>query len=260
MTASWRFGSRWSSSSPQRSRRAAPRARASPATGPTATAKALAVRIVFPDGRVVGSPSPRRGRALGDRGELLPTRAIGSVVVTGAIEAATATKEAEDGRARAPRAAASNVSLFEGEITADSVASAHATAVTNARQRRAVRSRDTSVVQPAGSRPRPCLREGDARRLGDARHLAARCRPERGRRDEGLRRATSIAVDVKLDGGARRAAGRHRDPGRVRRRPAPRPRRRVVARERADGRRPAAAPAAVDGPADRRAAGDRRRS
>ena len=103
---------------------------AAPPAGPTAAAKALSVRIVFPNGRVVGSPA---AGAAGAPSAAEPSYSYpddGSVVVTGRIGAATATKEAKTASGSAS-SAATNVSLFDGEITADS-AKAHASAGTNA--------------------------------------------------------------------------------------------------------------------------------
>lgn len=97
-----------------------------PPSGGTASAKALAVRIVFPTGRVVGS-----GLAGGAAGNSAPSQsyaypADGSVIVTGDAKASTATTAGRVATASSS-SQASNVSLFDGEITADSVA-AHATA------------------------------------------------------------------------------------------------------------------------------------
>ena len=93
-----------------------------PVPGATATARALAVRIVFPDGRVVGSPAA--GGADGSGSATAASYAYpgsGAVVVTGSIDAAASTKEGKLANATAS-STASNVSLFNGEITADSVA------------------------------------------------------------------------------------------------------------------------------------------
>ena len=103
---------------------------AAPATGPTAAAKALAVRIVFPNGHIVGSPAAGSAGALSAASASYSYPADGSVVVTGRVNAATVTKEAKTAAGSASSAAA-NVSLFNGEITADS-AKAHASAATNA--------------------------------------------------------------------------------------------------------------------------------
>jgi murein DD-endopeptidase MepM/ murein hydrolase activator NlpD len=100
--------------------------------GPTASAHAQAVRILLPNGKVVGSDA-----AVGDsgtkqsvRGESYSYPGDGSVVVTGGFAASTTTKAAKTANARAA-ASASNISLFDGEITLSS-AGAHATAATSA--------------------------------------------------------------------------------------------------------------------------------
>jgi murein DD-endopeptidase MepM/ murein hydrolase activator NlpD len=100
--------------------------------GPTASAQAEAVRIVLPNGKVVGS-----GRAEGEngtkqtvRGESYAYPGDGSVVLTGGYSASTTSKAAKTATAQAA-ASASNISLFDGEITLSS-AGAHATATTTA--------------------------------------------------------------------------------------------------------------------------------
>jgi murein DD-endopeptidase MepM/ murein hydrolase activator NlpD len=102
-----------------------------PVTGATASARALAVRIVFPDGRVVGSPGAGGSEGSGSvSAASYAYPSSGAVVVTGSIDAVAATKEGQSSTATASSAAA-NVSLFDGEITADSV-SASSSAVTSA--------------------------------------------------------------------------------------------------------------------------------
>jgi murein DD-endopeptidase MepM/ murein hydrolase activator NlpD len=98
--------------------------------GPTASAKALAVRIVLPTGRVVGSEAITGGTGGSATTASFSYPSDGSVIVTGQTKAATTTSEARTATAGAT-AAASNISIFEGEITADSV-SAHASAATGA--------------------------------------------------------------------------------------------------------------------------------
>ncbi len=97
-----------------------------PPAGPSASGKALAVRIVFPTGRVVGSEvagvAGKSSAAAG--GFSYPSD--GSVVVTGAVSASTVAGGGKTATA-ASTSSAANISLFEGEITADSVAS-HASA------------------------------------------------------------------------------------------------------------------------------------
>ena len=98
---------------------------APPPPAPSATARALAVRIVLPSGRVVASAT-----ATGDvAGGRVTTASFsypadGSVIVTGGT-AATARTRVGRTAAAASVAGASNISIFDGEITADS-ASAHA--------------------------------------------------------------------------------------------------------------------------------------
>jgi murein DD-endopeptidase MepM/ murein hydrolase activator NlpD len=92
-----------------------------PAPGPTASARALSVRIVLPDGRVVGSPGVGGSEGLGTvRAASYAYPASGSVVVTGALQASATTNTGKTARAAAA-SGASNVSIFDGEITADSV-------------------------------------------------------------------------------------------------------------------------------------------
>jgi murein DD-endopeptidase MepM/ murein hydrolase activator NlpD len=92
-----------------------------PAPGATSSARALAVRIVYPDGRVVGSPAA--GGADGSGSVTAASYAYpasGSVVVTGSIDATARTNAGKRAHAAASSSAA-NVSLFDGEITADAV-------------------------------------------------------------------------------------------------------------------------------------------
>jgi peptidoglycan LD-endopeptidase LytH len=95
-------------------------------SGATASAKALAVRIVFPTGRVVGS-----GLAGGAGSDSAVSQSYaypsdGSVIVTGDTKARVATTTGRTATASST-SSASNISLFDGEITADSLA-AHASA------------------------------------------------------------------------------------------------------------------------------------
>ena len=95
-------------------------------SGATASAKALAVRIVFPTGRVVGSEAAggTAGGSVVSQSYAYP--ADGSVIVTGDTKARAATATGKTATSSAT-SSASNISLFDGEITADSVA-AHASA------------------------------------------------------------------------------------------------------------------------------------
>jgi len=93
-----------------------------PVPGATATARALGVRIVFPNGRVVGSAAAGGSEGPGSATEAsYAYPASGSVVLTGSLAATAATNAGKTARSSAS-ARASNVSLFNGEITADSAA------------------------------------------------------------------------------------------------------------------------------------------
>ncbi len=110
--------------------RAAAPGTGSASPGATASATAFAVRIVFPSGRVVGSPAPAPAGAGTAASASFSYPRDGSVIVTGKTEAAARTKETKTAAAAAT-AAVANISIFEGEITADS-ASARASAATSA--------------------------------------------------------------------------------------------------------------------------------
>src|SRR6185437_6728098 len=99
---------------------------AQPENGPKATASALAVRIVLPNGRVVSSPPATADgtRSTGAATYAYPSN--GSVVLTGKVSAAAAAKAKTTATSTAS-ATVSNLSLFNGEITA-ATASAHGTA------------------------------------------------------------------------------------------------------------------------------------
>ncbi len=103
-----------------------------PASGATASARALAVRIVFPTGRVVGSEAAggTGGRSAASQSYAYP--ADGSVIVSGDTTARAATATGRTATASSA-SSASNVSLFDGEVTADSVV-AHASASGGTRQ------------------------------------------------------------------------------------------------------------------------------
>ncbi|HWE80066.1 MAG TPA: M23 family metallopeptidase [Gaiellaceae bacterium] len=94
--------------------------------GPTASARAFAVRIVFPTGRVVASEPAVDSGSITAPSYSYP--GDGSVILTGSTRAASSTRVARAASA-ASTASASNISIFDGEITADS-AFAHATAAT----------------------------------------------------------------------------------------------------------------------------------
>src|SRR5262249_35629262 len=92
-----------------------------PEPGATATARAQAVRIVFPDGRGVGPDAAGgSGGSAVASGASYAYPASGAVVVTGSVRATGTTHGGKTARASAA-AGATNVSLFNGEITADSV-------------------------------------------------------------------------------------------------------------------------------------------
>ena len=104
----------------------APPAPAPATDGPKAGASAAAVRIVLPNGRIVGSP-PAAADAIRSTGAAsFSYPSDGSVVITGKISASTLAK-ATKVAASSASSGASNLSLFNGEITAAG-ASAHASA------------------------------------------------------------------------------------------------------------------------------------
>ncbi len=97
-----------------------------PLSGATASAKALAVRIVFPTGRVEGSEVAGGATGGSAVSQSYAYPADGSVIVTGDTTARTTTATGRTATASST-SSASNISLFDGEITANSVA-AHASA------------------------------------------------------------------------------------------------------------------------------------
>jgi murein DD-endopeptidase MepM/ murein hydrolase activator NlpD len=92
---------------------------APPAPRPVATARALAVRIVFPTGRVIGSRAATGAGSAAAPSFSYPSD--GSVIETGATRASASAASALTGRAGAASEAV-NLSIFDGEITADSAA------------------------------------------------------------------------------------------------------------------------------------------
>ncbi len=163
-------------------------------SGATASAKALAVRIVFPTGRVVGSELAAAGTTGSAASQSYVYPADGSVIVTGDTKARAVTKTGSTATASST-SSASNISLFDGEITADSVA-AHASASGGTRQAGgAFGGTSVSNLQALG-RPHAFGRAG----LGDwgylviARHTATRTSGFATRGYEGV----SIALDVQL--------------------------------------------------------------
>ena len=167
---------------------------AAPATGPTAGARALAVRVVFPDGRIVGSPAAGAAGALSAASPSYSYPDDGSVVVTGRINAVTTTKEAKTAAGTASSAAA-NISLFNGEITADA-AKAHASAATSAGSTGGAFG-DTGVVHlQALGRPHAfgSATLADWGRLTIASHNSTRSAAGGTKSYDGI----SIALDIKL--------------------------------------------------------------
>ena len=96
---------------------------ASPAAGgPVTHAKAVAIRIVFPSGRVVASTAVTKSGLRSAPSFSYPRD--GSVILSGAIRASVATATVgRTGRSNAS-SVAGNISIFDGEITADSVSGA----------------------------------------------------------------------------------------------------------------------------------------
>ncbi len=143
------------------------------------------MRIVYPDGRVVGSPAA--GGSDGSGSVTAPSYAYpasGSVVVTGAVGASANTSAGKTAHATAS-STASNVSIFEGEITADSVSSG-SSAVASGRTRAGRSSGQASANLQALGRPHAAGRAalGDWGTLVDLPPLR---RPHRADGHEGLR-------------------------------------------------------------------------
>ncbi len=86
--------------------------------------KAAAIRIVLPGGRVVASQVTTAGAS---SSPAFSYPRDGSVIVTGSTRAATSLSTGRTGRAKSSSAAA-NISIFDGEITADSAAASAAAA------------------------------------------------------------------------------------------------------------------------------------
>jgi murein DD-endopeptidase MepM/ murein hydrolase activator NlpD len=163
-----------------------------PATGPVASAKALAVRIVYPDGRVAGSPAASSGTLTGPSYSF---PADGSVVTTGAVHA-TAQASAKSRAVAASSSSAANVSLFDGEITADSV-SASVSAATDGSSKAGGSYHGTGVVHlQALGRQHAFGRAtvGDWGELTIASHTATRGGADGTKNYTGV----SIALDLKL--------------------------------------------------------------
>lgn len=99
-----------------------------PASRPTAAAKAIAVRIVLPGGAVAGSTAVTGTGSAAAASFAYPQD--GSVVVTGSNRASTSAEVRLRGRADAA-SEAGNVSIFDGEITVDSVSGGTTAATDN---------------------------------------------------------------------------------------------------------------------------------
>ena len=202
---------------------------AAPATGPTAGAKALAVRIVFPNGRVVGSPAAGAAGAL--------SAASASYSYPGRRlrrrhrpdQCGDRDEGGEDRQRQRLERGGEHLALQRRD---------HRRLREGARERGDERRERGRGVRrhrrrpPAGARPRARVRQRDARRLG----LPDDREPQRdevgsGRHEE-LRRRLDRARR-QAHGRSRRAAGRNRDPGRIRR---------GLGRDGAPGRRPTRSP------------------
>ena len=145
---------------------------------------------------------PRRRLAGGGRvgglglGHLAKLRLPGlrSVVVTGSLHATATTKTGATSHSAAS-SAASNVSIFEGEFTADSISTGSSAVARKQNAGGGVQGNERR--QPPGTRPRACLRARQARRLGTL--LISRHAVERTSED-GVKgyTGTAIAVESRL--------------------------------------------------------------
>ena len=166
-----------------------------PAGGPTASARAVAVRIVLAGGQVVGS-RPATGAAGADAASAATFAypADGSIVVTGAIRAQAHAQAATRATATAASGAA-NVSLFDGVITADSVTSSVSAAASGGQPGGGFPATGVVHLQALGR----AHTSGEAM-LGDwgtltiARHMATRSTLLGAKGYEGV----SVALDVRL--------------------------------------------------------------
>jgi murein DD-endopeptidase MepM/ murein hydrolase activator NlpD len=121
---------------------------ATPAPGPQASARALAVRIVLPGGRVVGSPAAA-GDGTSAAGQSYSYPDDGSVIVTAGFEASAKTGVEKSATARSS-GTASNVSIFEGEITADTISGRASAATGNGNAGGAFQGTGVSHLQALG--------------------------------------------------------------------------------------------------------------
>jgi murein DD-endopeptidase MepM/ murein hydrolase activator NlpD len=166
-----------------------------PVPGATATARALAVRIVFPDGRVVGSPAVGGSDGSGSvTAASYAYPASGAVVVTGSIDAVASTKEGKRAQATAS-SAASNVSLFEGQITADSAAAGSSAATSASSAGGAFRQAGVVNLQALGRKHAfGHATLGDWGTLAISRHVVDRSAADQTKGYTG----TVVALDVTL--------------------------------------------------------------
>ncbi len=165
-----------------------------PPAGPTASAKALAVRIVFPGGRVVGSPPAGAGGTASVTSASYSYPPDGSIVIAGHISAKTGTKVAKRASSAASSSAA-DVSLFEGEITMNSASSRATAATGGGTAGGAFGGTAVSHLQALG-RPHSFGRAtlGDWGSLTIAPHTATRTAPLGTKSYEGV----SVALVVRL--------------------------------------------------------------
>jgi murein DD-endopeptidase MepM/ murein hydrolase activator NlpD len=162
-----------------------------PQSGPTATAKALAVRIVLPNGTVVGSTPVLTGSATAPS---FAYPATGAVITTGAIHASSKTTLAKTATSTASSSAA-NFSLFDGDITADSVSTSATAAARGGHAGGAFAGTKIAGLQALG-RPHAFGRAtlADWGRLIIGSHTVVRSAPTSQKGYAGV----SIALDVLL--------------------------------------------------------------
>jgi len=166
-----------------------------PTPGASASARALAVRIVYPDGRVFGSPAAGGSAGSGSvSSESYAYPASGSVVVTGSLRASATTKGGATSSSSASTTV-SNVSLFEGEITADSISAGSSAAASAHAAGGAFKGTSVSNLQALG-RPHAFGRAtlGDWGTLTISQHAVERTS------EDGVKgyTGTAVAVDVTL--------------------------------------------------------------
>jgi murein DD-endopeptidase MepM/ murein hydrolase activator NlpD len=163
---------------------------APPENGPNAGGSSVAVRIVYPDGRIVASPAASPDGQASASAESYAYPASGAVVVTGRVVAAAAAKIKKIA-ASTVSASASNVSLFNGEITASSVA-AHASATgTGTRAGGELGGTAVSQLQALG-RPHAFGRA----KLGDWGYLVIAPRDATRATENGVKRYDGVSIGV----------------------------------------------------------------